>query len=253
MRPPDRKRHLRSWLGCGLVALAWVSGAPGARAEPAATRPLPTLAANGLYPLWEGTGDVHGHRHGVVALRDVQLGLGGWGQLGSQPLEFVFRTPNAQLKLALWRGERWRWALQAGCYALLPGAGEAFLSPTYAATLRNQDFSVFALPLQLATSWRAAPWLQLHHTLTALTVAGQPPVQPRLTVGNFLTAELLALRHHGFYLHLGEVGAWAHELLILGASYRLRWGPVEGRVGYVYRRHAEGWQGQPLIDLGVRF
>jgi hypothetical protein len=83
-------------------------------------------------------------------------------------------------------------------------------------------------------------------------VFGLSEQSARVTLGYFVNLELLAARRHGFVVHLGEVGFWDHDFVAVGASYRLNFRALELRVGYLYRRSANGGQGSPLLSAAVR-
>ena len=73
-----------------------------------------------------------------------------------------------------------------------------------------------------------------------------------MTLGYFVTLDLLPSRRHGFVFHFGEVGFWEHDFLAFGASYRLNYRSFELRVGYLYRRSVDGGQGSPLASVAFR-
>jgi len=225
----------------------------GSRLSASAQELLPRGAPNGLYPLWETPGYVLSHRQIVLGTSHAQFGILDRLHLGVSPVEMLYRVPNGHLKVSLYKNPSIHVALQLGVFAILAGADESFFSSNYTSRLANPDHPLFAIPLSVATSWPIAPWLNLHNTLTLLTVLAEAPIQNDVTVGDFVSAELVAARHHSFFLHAGEIGFWEHDLAVLGVSYRLLVGWFEARVGYFMRFSAEGMQSNPSLSLAAIF
>ncbi len=240
------------WLGwvfsCGLALFA---GSPCLADTP--EKAAPSGAPNGLYPLWETPGTVLTHRQIVLGTSNAQFGILGRLHLGISPLEMLYRVPNGHLKVSLYQSETLTAAVQLGVFGILAGADESFFSSSYTSRIANPDHTLFAIPLSGATSLAVAPWLNLHNTLTLLTVLAEAPIQNDVTVGDFVTAELMAGRHHSLFVHLGEIGFWEHDLFVLGVSYRLLVGWFEARVGYFLRFSAEGMQSNPSLSLAAIF
>jgi hypothetical protein len=205
----------------------------------------------GFYPIWENTGHVEKSGDVRLGTTGAQVGLAGVVHVGVQPLNFVYRSPNGYLKVALLDTGKWRFALQAGGYRLLPGASRASFSPMYSARIDNPDFAITLVPVSLSASVEMAPWLEVHQTLTAMGVIASPQLRTTVTPGYSAVAELNPRGRHALTLHGGEVGFWAHDLAVAGASYRYRNNWLEFRLGYFYRFTKSGVQGAPLAALGI--
>ena len=112
---------------------------------------LPRLAAaadttvNGLYPLWEQTGELHDAGAMQIGFGHAQLGLGRL-QLGTQPFLDFFGTANAQAKIALWRGDPLRLALVCGWYRVPTAAEARTVGRLHSAKLSNPYGPVNLLP-----------------------------------------------------------------------------------------------------------
>ncbi|MBI5511593.1 MAG: hypothetical protein HY903_22790 [Deltaproteobacteria bacterium] len=241
-------------------ALAMAGAAEGSPTRSVSTAAAPEVnedspdpfehAASGFYPIWDNNGYVLPHRRAVIGTSAALFGIGGVLQLGLVPTALAMRTPNLQAKLALYQSEQILVAAQVSTLVLLPGASATFASPRYTSRLDNPENSIVATPLSLAMTWRPTPWLAIHPSLTGLGVFGRN-VKNEVFAGGFVTAELTAAKYHSFFLHAGEIGFWDHDMAILGASYRLNWGWLEARIGYVYRVTPDGLQGQPLMSAGL--
>jgi hypothetical protein len=205
----------------------------------------------GFYPIWENTGYVE--RSGDVRLgtTGAQVGLGEIAHAGVQPLNFIYRSPNAYLKFALFSSARWHVAIQGGGYRLLAGASRASFSPMYSSRIDNVDFALTLIPVSVSASLEVASWLELHQTLTAMAVLSPGPVRNGITPGYSAVAELNPHGRHAISLHAGEVGFWAHDLTVAGASYRYRNSWMEFRLGYFYRFGKSGGQSAPLAAFGI--
>lgn len=246
-----------------LLFLLLAAGAAAAEPEAAAPTstpagPLEALApvelrrdTTGFYPLWEGTG--HVERSGAVRLGSTgaQVGILGVAHVGVQPVNYLIRAPNGYAKVALFASERWHLAAQVGLYRLFEGASTAFFSPMYSSRLSNPDFAVTLVPVSLSASVEVAPWLEINQTLTGLTVIAPGHLDARVTPGLSVVAELNPRGRHGVSLHATEVGFWAHDLAITGASYRYRNTWMELRMGYFYRFSKSGSQSAPIVSFGV--
>jgi hypothetical protein len=212
---------------------------------------VPPAAVSGLYPLWEDTGVILGHREAQVGWAFAGVGLLDRAQVGARLSSFVVRVPNLGVKVSLLRRPWLDVAARAAAFVYLPGATSSFTSENYSPAWENRDFTVVAAPLSLVTTVRPAPWFAIHHTATALATIAGGPVDDGVTVGNYVSAEVSGWRRHAFALHGGELGLWDHEQWLFGASYRLSLGWFRASCGYVYRKSDGGVQGQPLIDVGV--
>ena len=205
----------------------------------------------GFYPVWENTGYVERSGDARLGTTGAQVGLGDVAHAGVQPLNFIYRSPNGYLKFALFRSERWHVAVQGGGYRLLEGASRASFTPMYSSRIDNPDFAILLIPLSVSVSAEIAPWLEVHQTLTALGVISSGPIRNGITPGFSTVAELNPHGRHAISLHGGEVGFWAHDLAVAGASYRYRNSWMELRLGYFYRFGKSGGQSAPLAAFGV--
>jgi hypothetical protein len=231
--------------------------APDAPVAPSAPAPTPESAeelrrdTTGLYPIWESTGHIEQDAAVRFGTTGVQVGIRGVAHVGVQPVNFIARSPNGYFKASLFASERWRLAGQVSAYRLLDGASSAFFSPMFSSRLDNRDYKATLLPVSLAASVEVARWLEVHQTLTGLAVVAPGHLRTRVTPGYSVVAELNPRARHGISLHAAEVGFWAHDLTIAGASYRYRNGWMELRLGYFYRFSKSGSQAAPLVAFGV--
>jgi hypothetical protein len=250
-----------------VVILGLLLAMGAARAEEPSPQPPPAPAAEptvpavpaedsvpvltSLYPLWENTGRVMGHRSLYLGSSSAELGLFDVAQIGVHPLSFVFRTPNFHAKLKLLSRERLEVAAHAELLVFLPGASEAFTSSNYISRLDTRDVLLTVVPVGATASYQVAPWLYVHGTTTLMGMFDNGPYRNRIVPGMNLVAEFQALRHHTVRAHFGEVGFWSHDFNLLGASYCYRRSWFEAQVGYFYRFLKDGRQTSPLLALGV--
>lgn len=221
--------------------------AGAAVADPAELRPDTT----GFYPMWENT--AHVERSGELRLGSTgaQLGVGGFAHVGVQPINFIYRSPNAYAKGELFHAGRWTVATQIAGYRLMNGAGLSFFSPMYSSRIDNRDFAITLAPVSLIASVEIASWLELHQTLTSLFVYSSGPVKSGVTGGYSIMAEINPHGRHGLCFHAADAGFLVHDLALAGASYRYRNTWLELRLGYFYRVTRDGAQATPLAALGV--
>ena len=205
----------------------------------------------GFYPMWENTGHVEHAADVHVGSTGAQVGIADVAHVGIQPINFIYRSPNAYAKVELYRSGRWSIAAQAAGYRLLSGAGLAFFSPMYSTRIDNRDFGITLAPVSLSASWEVAKWLEVHQTLTSLFVYSNGPVKSGVTGGYSLMVELNPHGRHGLCFHAADAGFVVHDLGLAGASYRYRNGWLELRLGYFYRATPAGVQATPLAALGV--
>jgi hypothetical protein len=225
--------------------------APAPEPAPAPDDKPPSSALTALYPLWENTGHVLGHRRLFLGTSNVELGLFDVAQVGVHPLFFVFRTLNVHGKVRLLSHEQLSLAAHAEVLVFLPGASEAFTTSNYVSRVDTRDVLLTVVPVGLSASYEATPWLYLHGTATVAGMFDDGPYRNRLVPGAHLVAELLALEHHSLSAHVGEVGFWDHDFTSVGASYRYRRSWFEVRVGYFFRLMKDGRQSNPLLALGA--
>ena len=230
-----------------LVAVAEVStftsSSETSRAE------LPHMT-EGFYPIWESTGSIESHRKIYIGSNGAHMGIRDRVQFGVQPVYFMYRIPNGNVKVLLHEGESTSVTAQISYYRLMEEASRAFLSPMYTSRLDNPDFTVHLVPVSLASTTHIGDWLDLHQSVTALSLFTNGPLNNEVNFGYSATAEFLGRRSHSILLHGGEVGFWRHDFSFLGTSYRYRGSTVEFRLGYFYRMRPGSQQSGPLIALG---
>ena len=207
----------------------------------------------GFYPIWESTGFVLPHRKIHLATNGAEFGINNIGQIGVQPISFLYRSPNINAKFQLLKKGPVSLATQVGATFLLAQASRAFLSPMYSSRLDNPDFSITLVPVSLTSTIQIADWLQVHQSLTGLSIFGQGPVKTEMQLGYSAVAEFMALARHSVLLHAAEVGIGNHDFSLLGASYRYQNNWFEFRLGYFYRMRTVGTQASPLIAFGFWF
>lgn len=208
------------------------------------------FSAEGFYPIWENTGFVESHKTGFIGTNGAHFGVQNRFQLGSEPINFMYRAPNLNFKAKLFGDEDTSISAQAGFFHLMSGASSAFLSPMYSSRLDNPDFQVQLFPLSLSSSHSFSDWLQIHQTWTLLHVRSGGPIVPSSTFGYSVVAEMLGNFPHSVLLHLGEVGFWNHDFATVGISYCRRTLSTEFRLGYFYRVRSDSLQSSPMLGLG---
>lgn len=204
-----------------------------------------------LYPLWENTAHVLPHGDMFLGTNNAEFGILGFGQLGTHPLSFIFRTPNIHAKVRLLEQEKFAVAAHAEFVVFLPGSSEAFTSSNYISRLDTRDILLTVVPVGVTASYEAFPWLYLHGTTTLMGIFDDGPYRKRVVPGATLVAEFRAFQRHTFRAHIGEVGFWIHDFNVLGASYCYRRSWFEAQIGYFYRFMREGRQASPLFSLGA--
>lgn len=216
------------------------------RADDSPLRPSTT----GFYPLWENTAFVENGGDAFFGTYSGHVGVANRLQIGLAPIHFAYRTPNLYLKGFVWGNDSFYIGAQAGVYHLLERASRSSMSPDYTSRLDNPDFTVTLFPLSLPTTLRPFEWLDLHQTVTGLVITSTGPIQKEVTWSYSLVAELLPLNRHALLLHWTDVGLWAHDNTIVGASYRYRNTWMEFKLGYFYRFRKTGNQSSPLVGIG---
>ena len=208
-------------------------------------------AIGGLYPLWEDTGTMLGHRHLALGLTSASVGVADRVELGFKPQTFILRVPNAFAKAALYSGHDVSVSVRLSALAVLAGAEKHFWSPTYTSTVPSNNRTLWALPLSGSATWQVQDSLRLHSSMTLMGVIGQGNVKSSVTPGTFVTAEFLALAGHSLFAHAGEIGVWDHNQWVLGGSYRFNYSWLELRLGYFYWWRKDGMQNGPLLNISV--
>ena len=209
-----------------------------------------SFAINGVVPIWESSGRTLALRQAYLGTSHVQVGLGKGILIGLRPIPYPSGAPNLHGRFRILSTKSLDVALQVEGMILLPGAGNSFASSNFKSRINNWTSAYLVVPLSLAATWQPAKWLSLNQSLTLLSVLGLFEPNARVTLGYFVTLELLPLSRHGILLHLGEVGFWDHDFVTLGASYRFNYRSFEARIGYLYRRSVDGGQGAPMLSIG---
>jgi len=253
-----------AWILLGLLLTASTIQAEEAPQQPAPEQPAPEQPApaqlapkqpvsplTSLYPLWENTAHLLSHQDMYLGTSNVEFGILDVAQLGTHPLSFIFRTPNIHGKVRLLSRERLAVAAHAELLVFLPGASEAFTSSNYISRLDTRDIVLTVIPVGATATYQLTPWLTLHGTTTVMGMFDDGPYRNRLVPGMTAVAEFMALQHHTFRAHAGEVGFWNHDFNLLGASYCFRYKWFEAQVGYFVRFMIEGRQGNPMLALGA--
>ena len=209
------------------------------------------FAFYGLYPLWEGTGNMLEPRRIYIGNNWLALGFAQRFSVGIRPVSFFFRVPNAEFKALVYARDTLKVSMQLAPSLVLSGASESFTSSTFVSRFDNGHHHLWLLPLSANASWQLLEEFCLHASLTALGTLGKHVPNLQLTFGFTAVAEFMAHENHSLMLHFGEVGFWHHALAMLGASYRLHWKWLNAQLGYFYRLSPDGNQGGPLIALGA--
>ena len=211
------------------------------------------FSINGLIPTWESSGRSLERLQVYLGSSHVQLGLGRGVTLGIRPIPYPSGAPNLHVRVQLLARAELFVSLRTEAMVLLPGAGNSFVSSNFKSRINNWNRPYLVLPITAAASWQPLKWLQLNQSLTLLGVFGLGEPSVRLTLGYVLTVEFVPHPRHGFLIHVGEVGFWDHDFVMVGASYRLNYRAFEARLGYLYRRSLDGGQGAPVFAVGFRF
>ncbi|MGK5084387.1 hypothetical protein WDW37_13915 [Bdellovibrionota bacterium FG-1] len=208
-------------------------------------------ATEGFYPLWETTAHIEKHREAYIGTNGAHYGILDVAQVGVQPVNFIYRSPNVYGKISLGQRGQWSFATQLGAYYLMSESSRAYFSPMYSSRLDNPDFSIVLFPVSLSASLEVSDWFDLSQTVTGLNVySPQGALQNMTYFGYSAVGEFKTHSHHSMLLHASEVGFWNHDFSLLGISYRYHNSWMEFRIGYFYRLRTEGAQTAPLIGLG---
>ncbi|MCL2315224.1 MAG: hypothetical protein FWC28_08255 [Proteobacteria bacterium] len=218
---------------------------------PQANSMAPGFSFYGLYPLWENTGNMLGHRRIFIGNNWLAVGFAHRFSLGLRPTSFFFRVPNFDFKALVYERAQLKVSMQLAPSLVLPGASTSFTTNNFVSRFDDNHHYLWLLPLSANASWQLLDELCLHASLTALGAFGKQVPNLQVTLGLTVFAEFMAWKYHSLMLHLGETGFWNHDLAMLGASYRFHWKWIEAQLGYFYRFSVNGNQGGFLIALGV--
>jgi hypothetical protein len=209
-------------------------------------------STEGFYPIWENTGHIEKHRQMYIGTNGAHYGILDVVQVGVQPVNFMYRSPNINTKFSLFSQGHWRVAGQVGAYYLMNEASRAYFSPMYSSRLDNPDFSVLMFPATMSATYLVSDWMDFHQTATYLALySPSGMLEGQGYLGYTAVAELKARAHHSVLLHVGEVGFWNHDFSMIGTSYRYHNSWMEFRIGYFYRMRTDGAQSSPLIGFGI--
>jgi hypothetical protein len=250
-------RALRLAITFCLAVLASASAAHGApptsvsaSATPSAMEAMPTV--NGLYPLWEHTGEVHPWLHFQIGYNHAQLGLGPV-QLGTQPVLDIYGIYNGQAKVAFRRKGKLRIAAELGWYQVPTNAQSRTIGNLHAVHLINPYESISLVPLSLAATWLPLRWLRVHGAATVLGQWASSTRNRQASVGVAALVEARASEHWAVMAHLGVEGIGVAAEEHVGASLVYRHQFVDLRAGYA-RRFADGESdNQFMFDVAVVF
>ena len=209
--------------------------------------------ASGFYPIWENTAEVESHQEIFIGTTGAQFGVLNRAQVGSNLLQFIYRTPNISGKFLLPSPaslSTWKFGVSATYFHLLESASESLFSPMYNSRITNPDFSIHLTSLQALATHQPNDWIRFHHSLTALSTVASGPLNSETYLGYSFVAELSGKRSHSLLLHATEVGFWKHDFSLLGLSYRYQGKVTELRAGYFYRMTRAGVEHSPLVGLG---
>lgn len=249
-------------LGLSIAATASSSYAEETSSAPASVTQVKVAASEstadsirpsttGFYPLWENTGYVERHREIYLGTNGAHYGIADVAHIGTQPIHFLYRAPNAYAKFSLLKRGSWNLSAQAGFFYLMNEASRAFLSPMYASRLDNPDFNVILLPMTFSATYELSDWLQLHQSATMMGIySASGQLTNEVFPGYTAVAEFLARRRHSVLAHFGEVGFWKHDFSMMGISYRYHNTWIDAQIGYFYRFRADGNQAAPMVSLG---
>lgn len=231
---------------CG-VAWLWLGMARGALAQEE------HQTVNGLYPIWEQTGVLHGQGEYQIGYGHAQIGLGRV-QVATQPFLDVYGTWNLQGKVALWRGEWVRSALWAGVYRLPTDAEDLMIGNLRAPGFSNPYAPVWLLPMSNAHSIALTARINLHVATTVLLSYGELAGDRHVSFGKTLLLEARASRRWWARLHAGAEGIGVQGMAHLGMSFVYRGGVVFAEAGAARRVTFEGEQSNLLmLDAGLLF
>ena len=234
---------LTAWLSLWLAAALFASAFARAEVPPSTV---------GFYPIWENTGFVEPHRQVFIGSNSAHFGIAGIAQVGVEPINFLYRTPNAYVKFRLADNGRWHLGAQVAAFYLMDEASRAFLSPMYSSRLDNPDFAVTMVPVSLVSSYEVSDWLDVHQTATAFSTFTSGQLQNQTYFGYSIVGEFKSSGHSSVQVHVAEIGFWNHDFALLGASYRFANSWLDFQLGYFYRFRQDGTENAPMISLGFR-
>src|SRR5687767_2598257 len=69
-------------------------------------------STGGFYPIWENTSYVEKHREIYIGTNGAHYGILDRAQIGVQPINFIYRSPNAYLKFLVHQNSDWHLSAQ---------------------------------------------------------------------------------------------------------------------------------------------
>lgn len=207
---------------------------------------------NGLYPLWEQTGELHEAGALQIGFRHAQLGLGPV-QVGTQPFLDLYGTANAEAKVALWRGERLSLALVPGWYRVPAAPQSRAIGTLQTVNLENLYGPITLFPVALAASLALSPRVRCHMAGTALLQWADDARDRQATAGAAALLELRANARWAAMVHAGVEGMPAMRQSHAGLSFAYRLSHLDLRVGYARRWQDGESAGVLLFDGALLF
>lgn len=222
-------------------------------ATPAPPAPVAAGTVNGLYPLWEQTGILHGSGGFQIGLEHAQVGLGRL-QLGTQPFLDLHGTYNLQAKAALWRGEKLNVALVVGGYHFPTEAESRTVGNLNASGFTNGYAPVWLVPICLAKSLRLGERVGLHWASTLLLSMSSDPGHRFYSGGQTVMVEVAATPHWSARLHAGGEGWPVQTQAHAGLSFAYSGDHLYASAGAARRFSLEGEAANVvLFDAGLRW
>jgi hypothetical protein len=226
---------MRTWAILGILTAASLP----ARAQEA--------TINGLYPLWEVTGELHDAGRAQVGYQHAQLGLGPL-QLETQPYLDAYGTVNGEVRIRLFRDA----AVQLGWYHAPAQVAGHEIGNVHAVNLVNPA-PIDLVPVQLAETFGLSPRLQLHATATSLLEYSPDSRDSQVSFGAAGILEMRASRHFAAMAHAGVEGAPVSLQSHAGLSFAFRASFLDLRAGYAARYENGTQAGVVLFDGAVVF
>jgi hypothetical protein len=210
-------------------------------------------AVNGLYPLWEQTAVLHPLGGFQLGYQHAQVGLGRV-QLGTQPILDLHGSPNLELKLAVWRGQRFSVALVVGGFYLPTAAESRTLGNLHPSGFTNPFAPVWLCPISLAKTLRLGSRVAVHWASTLLVSGSSDPQHRYVSGGQTLMMEVAAGPHWSAQVHGGAEGWPVQPVAHAGLSIAYRGEHLYGGLGAGRRFSFEGESAnQILFDAGLLF
>lgn len=207
---------------------------------------------NGLYPLWENTGELHARWSGQIGFAHAQLGFGPM-QVGTQPFLDAYGTYNGELKVALWRGTLLRVAAIAGWYRVPAAAESRTIGNLHTVHLWNPYGPITLLPGSIAGTLLASRRLRVHLATTVLGQWAEDSRDRQVSVGFASIGELRASTHWAALLHAGVEGVPVTTQVHAGLSFAYRLPYLDLRIGYARRFEDGESSGVFLFDGALVF